>query len=753
VLPIALENATRIIQIFLKERKEYVALMHLHSEVSNEEIKKVFEEFTGTIKQLPPIKSAVKRQERFRRIYSIEILEIEDKDVLFEVGCEAGTYIRKLCLSPETEVFTANGIKTIKNICSAKENCQVFSYNSDKLSKNKITDFQEIPYKGDLLEIVTASGIKLRITPDHQLLVSKLSGNKMKEATKMRPGEYLVRNISIPTISKEIFAADLIDDEFLIHDKDIKNQCTEALIKKFGSIREFSRRTNMDRKPFLKNSKIGIKIKHLKAAKIFNDLRSRLSCFKSERGKIIKVKSNLDIELLYLLGLIASDGNNTKEKNTIRNTRIKFHNSEECLINEFYEKTNICFPGIKVTKKRINERLWQIETSNSLFATMCKNLGIVSPSKNSDVLAILELRKELISAFLKGYFDGDGNAYFKTKGKTAYSNIRFFSVDFMNTKRIHQMLLKLGMQNKIFKKKLSTKGFKSKNKFIFIVELSDPPSKFKFCKLIGSNHPRKIAYLKQIENYFRNIEESSDDYLNAFLDKTKHLRKTKNISTILGGNGSRIVNKKIPISRYIAKKLNSFNGKVSNNLGDFTLDKIISIRKIKYEGFVYDITVDRDHNFLIENGIVSSNCHDIGLKLKTGAHMASLVRTKTGPFTDKNWHSLHDLKDSHEEFKEGNDSPLRDIIVPVEFAIQHSKKVWVHDSAVDHLCHGSPLYIPGISKLSDNIIKDDKVAVLTLKNELISLGISSIDSNSIIKSQKDIAVKLEKVFMPVGIYK
>jgi len=62
------------------------------------------------------------------------------------------------------------------------------------------------------------------------------------------------------------------------------------------------------------------------------------------------------------------------------------------------------------------------------------------------------------------------------------------------------------------------------------------------------------------------------------------------------------------------------------------------------------------------------------------------------------------------------------------------------------------LYNPGISKLSDNITKDDRVAVLTLKNELISLGLSSMDSNSIIKSQKDIAVKLEKVFMPVGVY-
>ncbi|MBS3149314.1 RNA-guided pseudouridylation complex pseudouridine synthase subunit Cbf5 [Candidatus Woesearchaeota archaeon] len=145
--------------------------------------------------------------------------------------------------------------------------------------------------------------------------------------------------------------------------------------------------------------------------------------------------------------------------------------------------------------------------------------------------------------------------------------------------------------------------------------------------------------------------------------------------------------------------------------------------------------------------------HDFGLKLNTGAHMQQLVRIKTGPFNDKNWYSLHDLKDAYEEFKEGNELPLRKIIVPVEFAIINVKKVWVHDSAIDHLCHGSPLYSPGISKLSDNIQKNELVAILTLKNELIALGLSSMDSDLMLKSQRDIAIKLEKVFMPIGTYK
>lgn len=96
LLPVALGRATRVVQILLTAGKEYIALMHLHKDVSEEDVKKMFEEFTGKIKQIPPIKSSVKRREREREIYYIEFLEMEEKDVLFIVGCQAGTYIRKL---------------------------------------------------------------------------------------------------------------------------------------------------------------------------------------------------------------------------------------------------------------------------------------------------------------------------------------------------------------------------------------------------------------------------------------------------------------------------------------------------------------------------------------------------------------------------------------------------------------------------------------------------------------------------------
>lgn len=97
VLPIGIDYATRVIQLLLVANKEYVCLMRLHQELEENVIRDILKEFQGKIYQTPPLKSAVKRELRVRSIYYVNILEINGKDVLFRIGCESGTYIRKYC--------------------------------------------------------------------------------------------------------------------------------------------------------------------------------------------------------------------------------------------------------------------------------------------------------------------------------------------------------------------------------------------------------------------------------------------------------------------------------------------------------------------------------------------------------------------------------------------------------------------------------------------------------------------------------
>jgi len=97
VLPIALGRACKLSGFFISREKEYVGIMRLHGQKDISEINAVIKrEFMGKIKQLPPVRSRVKRQIREREIFSFEILENEEKDYLFKTLVQGGTYIRKL---------------------------------------------------------------------------------------------------------------------------------------------------------------------------------------------------------------------------------------------------------------------------------------------------------------------------------------------------------------------------------------------------------------------------------------------------------------------------------------------------------------------------------------------------------------------------------------------------------------------------------------------------------------------------------
>lgn len=177
-------------------------------------------------------------------------------------------------------------------------------------------------------------------------------------------------------------------------------------------------------------------------------------------------------------------------------------------------------------------------------------------------------------------------------------------------------------------------------------------------------------------------------------------------------------------------------------------------RKIYY----FDIIEYKNQDVLFRVGCQAGTyirklCHDIGKRLKVGANMSELRRTKAGPFNESTAVSLQDVADAFWYYKnEGKEDYLRSLIQPIEKAVEHLPKIWVFDTTVDTMCHGADLKVPGISKVETDIQLDDKVAILTLKNELVALGTAKMISSDIVKSEKGLAVITEKVFMLPGTY-
>ncbi|MFN3621593.1 MAG: RNA-guided pseudouridylation complex pseudouridine synthase subunit Cbf5, partial [Nitrososphaerales archaeon] len=145
--------------------------------------------------------------------------------------------------------------------------------------------------------------------------------------------------------------------------------------------------------------------------------------------------------------------------------------------------------------------------------------------------------------------------------------------------------------------------------------------------------------------------------------------------------------------------------------------------------------------------------YDVGEVLGCGATMFELRRIKVCHISEQDgFVRLHDLLHAKEMLNAGDESYLRRCVRPVEYATAWMKEVYIRDSAVDAICHGAQLAIPGIVKLSSNIAAGDMVAIYTLKGELVAIAQALLSSMEIVEREKGIAFKTNRVVMKQGTY-
>jgi H/ACA ribonucleoprotein complex subunit 4 len=145
--------------------------------------------------------------------------------------------------------------------------------------------------------------------------------------------------------------------------------------------------------------------------------------------------------------------------------------------------------------------------------------------------------------------------------------------------------------------------------------------------------------------------------------------------------------------------------------------------------------------------------YDIGEVLGVGATMVELRRTKVGPLREEQGlTTLHRLSDAWFKHKQGEDGPLRKAILPIEASLGDITRIVVRDSAVDAVCHGARLGIPGVLSVSGNMAKGDPVVLMTQKNELVALGTALLTLDQMESLRRGLAATTERVVMKAGTY-
>jgi H/ACA ribonucleoprotein complex subunit 4 len=147
--------------------------------------------------------------------------------------------------------------------------------------------------------------------------------------------------------------------------------------------------------------------------------------------------------------------------------------------------------------------------------------------------------------------------------------------------------------------------------------------------------------------------------------------------------------------------------------------------------------------------------YDIGEILGPGATMIELRRSRVHQF-DENKNklvTLHELADAYAEWKEKGDSTkLYRMIMPIEHALSEIKSVVIRDSAVDALCHGAQLAIPGILQISPGISKGDLVGIYTQKGEIVALAESLLSEAEIKDATRGYAFQTNRIIMAPNTY-
>jgi tRNA pseudouridine55 synthase len=148
--------------------------------------------------------------------------------------------------------------------------------------------------------------------------------------------------------------------------------------------------------------------------------------------------------------------------------------------------------------------------------------------------------------------------------------------------------------------------------------------------------------------------------------------------------------------------------------------------------------------------------YDIGEVLGPGATMVELRRTQVSNFLEKD-HSfvkLHDLADAFDMYKQKNDddTKLRKLIKPIEHCLEGIRGAVIRDTAVDALCHGAQLAVPGIVALPKDLKKNELVGIYTLKGEVVGLAEALMTKEEIEDNIKGVAFSMKRIIMKPGTY-
>ncbi|KAJ3205537.1 centromere/microtubule-binding protein cbf5, partial [Clydaea vesicula] len=182
--------------------------------------------------------------------------------------------------------------------------------------------------------------------------------------------------------------------------------------------------------------------------------------------------------------------------------------------------------------------------------------------------------------------------------------------------------------------------------------------------------------------------------------------------------------------------------------------RIRTIHDIKLTEF------DQDRNLAVfwvscEAGTyIRTLCIHLGLLLGVGGHMQELRRVRSGDNgEDKDMVTMHDVMDAQWVYDNYKDEAyLRKVISPLETLLTSYKRIVVKDSAVNAICYGAKLMIPGLLRFESSVDVHEEVVLMTTKGEAIALAYAQMTTAEMATCDHGVVAKIKRVIMERDTY-
>jgi len=134
--------------------------------------------------------------------------------------------------------------------------------------------------------------------------------------------------------------------------------------------------------------------------------------------------------------------------------------------------------------------------------------------------------------------------------------------------------------------------------------------------------------------------------------------------------------------------------------------------------------------------------------------MQELRRVRSGILGEQdNMVTMHDVMDamwSLDNYKD--ESYLRRVVMPLEVLLTSYKRLVVKDSAVNAICYGAKLMIPGLLRFENDIETGEEVVLMTTKGEAIAIGIAEMATAVMATCDHGAVAKIKRVVMDRDTY-